>query len=139
MTIDPSVIEHLRVFPNVVGIKDSSGNRERLSALLDAYGDDPGFSVLVGSTALASFGFRNGADGFVPSAANLNPALCVRLYASAVKGDWTLMDDLQRSVDAVQSEMTGETIGRGVARLKRLMQKRGLCGPRVFLPLQEEP
>ena len=136
--IDPGVIEHLRVFPNVVGIKDSSGDRERLSNLIKAYGDDPQFSVLVGTTALASFGLQRGADGFVPSLGNLNPALCARLYASAQKGDWALMEDLQREIDAAQAEINGDTIGRSIARLKREMAKRGLCGPKVFLPLQEE-
>jgi 4-hydroxy-tetrahydrodipicolinate synthase len=77
--IDPGVIEHLRVFPNVVGIKDSSGDRERLAGLLSSYSDDPGFSVLVGTTALVSFGLQRGADGFIPSAGNLNPSLCTRM------------------------------------------------------------
>ena len=138
MAIDAGVIEHLRVFPNVVGIKNSSGDRERLHALLNAYSDDPGFAILVGATALTSFGLQRGADGFVPSLGNVNPSLCARMYASAQKGDWALMEDLQREMDAADVEITGQTIGRSIARLKRKMQDRGLCGPRVFLPLQEE-
>jgi dihydrodipicolinate synthase/N-acetylneuraminate lyase len=137
-SIDPGVVEHLRAFPNVVGIKDSSGDRERLRDLVKAYGDDAGFAVLVGTTALASFGLQRGADGFVPSLGNLNPSLCARMYASAQKGDWALMEDLQREIDAAQEEFSGETIGRSIARLKKEMAKRGLCGPRVFLPLVEE-
>lgn len=121
-----------------MGIKDSSGDRDRLGLLLSSYGDDPGFSVLVGTTALASFGLQRGADGFVPSAGNLNPALCVRMCSTAEKGDWALLEDQQREIDALQAEFAGETIGRSIARLKRLMQKRGLCGSKVFLPLQEE-
>lgn len=136
--IDPGVVEHLRVFPNVVGIKDSSGDRERLGSLLKAYGDDPLFSVLVGTTSLAGFGLERGADGFVPSLGNLNPSLCARVYAAAQKGDWALMKDLQYEMDAAQTEVNGETIGRSIARLKREMSKRGLCGPGVFLPLQQE-
>lgn len=138
MPIDMGVIEHLRAFPNVLGIKDSSGDQERLERLASYYGDDAGFAVLVGKTELANFGLRQGADGFVPSVANLNPALCVRLYASAEKGDWALMDELQRTIDSIQAEFSGETLGRTVAKLKRLMQKRGLCSARVFLPLEEE-
>ncbi len=137
-SIDPGVIEHLRAFSNVIGIKDSSGDIDRLSSLLTSYGDDPGFSVLVGATALSSYGLRHGADGIVPSGANLNPALTARLYASAEKGDWSLMDELQRDLDNLQAEIAGETIGRSIARLKRQMNKRGLCGPRVFLPIQME-
>jgi dihydrodipicolinate synthase/N-acetylneuraminate lyase len=137
MSIDQGVIEHLRVFPNVVGIKDSSGDRERLRSLLGAYVDDPGFAVLVGTTALASFGLQRGADGFIPSAGNLNPSLCARMCTLAQKGDWALMEDVQRQLDALQAEIAGETIGRGIAFLKKEMAKRGLCGPKVFLPLQQ--
>lgn len=134
--IDPSVIEHLRVFPNVVGIKDSSGDRQRLEHLLSAYGDDPLFSVLVGASALASFGFQHGADGYVPSGANVDPALCVRLYASALKGDAALMGELQQAVVNLQNEFGGDTLGQTIARLKRSMSSRGLCSPMVFPPLQ---
>jgi hypothetical protein len=49
-----------------------------------------------------------------------------------------VLEDLQREMDALQAEFLGDTIGRSIARLKRLMQQRGLCGPKVFLPLQEE-
>lgn len=138
-SIDLGVIEHLRAFPNVIGIKDSSVNHERLTALLSAYAHDDGFAVLVGATALASYGLRNGADGFIPSVANINPALCARLYASAVKGDYNLMADLQREVDALQSEFVVEdSAGHSIARLKKRMAQQGLCGPRVFSPLEQE-
>jgi dihydrodipicolinate synthase/N-acetylneuraminate lyase len=137
MTIDLGVIEHLRAFHNVIGIKDSSGDRERLQALLDAYSGDPGFSVLVGTIDLSSFGMQNGADGFVPSTANLDPALCVRLYASSRTGDSRLMKTLQAELTVLTDTFRGErTIGQSIARLKRLMSQKGLCGPAVFPPLR---
>ncbi len=139
MQIDHGVVEHLRAFPNVVGIKDSSGSIERLAALLDSYSDDPGFSVLVGATSLASYGLRNGADGMVASAGNLNPALCVRLCAAASKGDWSLMDSLQAELDELSAQYHAPGyIGRGIARLKKMMSQRGLCGSAVFRPLAAE-
>ena len=139
MSNDLGVIEHLRAFPNVVGIKDSTGDPQRLAAFLESYADDPGFSVLVGSTALSSAGLRDGADGFVPSGANLNPALCARLYAAACKGDWTLMNHLQSELNALQAEFgVPGYIGSGIARLKKLMAQRGLCSPAVFWPLHME-
>ena len=139
MHIDHGVVEHLRAFPNVVGIKDSSGDAERLMALLDSYSDDPGFSVLVGATALASLGLRRDADGMVPSEGNLNPALCVRLCAAASKGDWALMDSLQAELDALSTQFAVDGyLGRGVSRLKKLLSQRGLCTPAVFRPLVTE-
>ncbi len=137
MSLDLAVIEHLRAFSNVVGIKDSSGNRERVEALLDVYSDDPGFSVLVGTSGLYSFGLRHGADGIVPGIANLEPGLCARMYAAAVTGDWSLMGELQGELDKVaRGFLVPEYLGQTVARLKWQMSQRGLCGPTVFQPLQ---
>lgn len=139
MQIDHSVVEHLRAFPNVVGIKDSSGDTYRLMALLDAYSDDPGFSVLVGTSSLASYGLRRGADGIVPSASNINPALCVRLFSAASKGDWALMDSLQTELNALTAQYYVDGYaGRGIARLKKMLAQQGLCSPEVFRPLVTE-
>lgn len=138
MSLDLGVIEHLRAFSNVVGIKDSSNDQERVAALLETYAGDSGFSVLVGSSRLAWFGLQHGADGFVPSAANLEPGLCARLYAAARKGDAGLVESLQRDLDALTTEYVGEQdIPYGIARLKRLMNQKNLCTPRVFPPLDE--
>lgn len=137
MSIDLSVIEHLRAFNNVVGIKDSSGDPERLAGLLESYADDSRFSVLVGTTGLASYGFEHGADGFVPSIANLNPGLCARLFNAAEKGDSLLMASLQREIDALQAEVAVDGyLGNSIARLKQRMAERSLCGPFVLPPLK---
>ena len=139
MSIDPGVIEHLRAFSNLVGIIDTSGNRERLLGLLDSYADDEGFSVLVGSTAQAAHGFEYGADGFVPSAGNLNPSLCVRLYQAAQKGDSILMASLQQEINGLQAQYAADGyIGLTISRLKKRMADEGLCGPGVLPPLQEQ-
>jgi dihydrodipicolinate synthase/N-acetylneuraminate lyase len=137
MSLDLSVIEHLRAFSNVVGIKDSSGKTERVEALLDSYSDDPGFSVLVGTSGLYSYGLRHGADGIVPGGANLEPGLCARIYTSALTGDWSLMGDLQRELDRISADfLVPGYLGQTIARIKWQMSQRGLCGPTVFPPLQ---
>lgn len=137
MSLDLGVIEHLRAFSNVVGVKDSSGDRQRIEALLNAYRDDPEFSVFVGSAGLYGFGLRRGADGIVPGAANLEPNLCMRMCASARKGDWTLLNELQLELDTLSREyLVPGSLGQTIARLKYMMSRRGQCGPAVFPPLQ---
>jgi 4-hydroxy-tetrahydrodipicolinate synthase len=139
MTIDLGVIEHLRAFQNVVGIKDSSGDRPRMQALLDSYRDDPIFSVLVGASSLYSYGLRHGADGIVPGAGNIDPGLCVRMCSSARKGDWTLLNELQLELDSLTREfLVPEYMGQTIVRIKRLMSQRGLCGKTVLPPLEED-
>lgn len=137
MSLDMGVIEHLRAFQNVVGVKDSSGNPDRIKYLLDAYRDDPAFSILVGSSALFSLGLQHKADGIVPGIANLDPALCVRMYASSRKGDWTLLNELQGELNGLAHAYTvPESLGQTIAKMKWLMSQRGLCDPTVFPPLQ---
>jgi 4-hydroxy-tetrahydrodipicolinate synthase len=137
MSLDLAVIEHLRAFSNVVGIKDSSGNHERVEALLDAYSDDPGFSVLVGTSGLYSFGLRHGADGIVPGVANLEPALCARMYAASLTGDWSLMGELQAELDKLSRNfLVPNFLGQTIARIKWMMSQRSLCGATAFPPLQ---
>jgi 2-dehydro-3-deoxy-D-pentonate aldolase len=137
MTLDMGVIEHLRAFPNVVGIKDSSGDRERMMHLLETYRGDPNFSILVGAPQLASYALLEGADGIVLTPANLNPGLACRLFTAASNGDRRLAGDLQRELDELTASfMQDGNFGRGIARMKRLMSQKGLCGPGVFPPLQ---
>jgi dihydrodipicolinate synthase/N-acetylneuraminate lyase len=89
-------------------------------------------------TSLASYGLMSGADGIVPSTANLNPGLTLRLYASAQTGDAKLTEGLQQEIDALTGTyMKDGSIGHGIARLKRLMSQKGLCGPGVLPPLQQ--
>ncbi len=137
MSLDPGVIEHLRAFSNVVGIKDSSGDQARVQALLEAYRDDPNFSVLVGSSGLYGFSLRHGADGIVPGAANLEPGHCARMCASAQKGDWTLLNELQLELDNFSRDfLVPGYLGQTIARIKWMMSRRGQCSPCVFPPLQ---
>lgn len=136
--LDMAVIEHLRVFSNVVGIKDSSGSYDQLDRLLNAYASDPGFSILVGSTPLASYGLQHGADGFVPSMGNLEPGLCTRLCSASDTGDLALMAEIQARINEVtDSYGKDRTIGQAIAGLKLLLSQRGLCGKKVFPPLLE--
>jgi 4-hydroxy-tetrahydrodipicolinate synthase len=122
-----------------VGIVDASGDKERLLGLLDSYADDPGFSVLVGSTAQTAYGLERGADGFVPSAGNLNPHLCVRLYQAAQIGDSMLMSTLQQDLVALRASYAVDGyISQTLARLKKQVSATGLSGPAVLPPLYQE-
>lgn len=135
--IDLAVIEHMRAFSNVVGIKDSSGNQERIQALLDAYQEDPEFSVLIGASGLYGNSLQMGADGIVPGAANLEPEICARMMAAAQTGDWQLVNELQAQLDQTTSEfMVAGNFGQTIARMKYVMSQRGLCGAAVFPPLE---
>jgi len=93
------VIERLiRDFPGiVVGIKDSSGDWQNLSAMLDAF---PGFGIFPASESLVSRASAKGAKGCISATVNINPAVIGQLCR-----DWSAENGpaLQAQADAVRS------------------------------------
>jgi 4-hydroxy-2-oxoglutarate aldolase len=76
--VEPSTIEKLSHIPNVVGLKESSGDLRFVRAVLRRV--RPGFRVLVGSVVILNQALRAGAAGAVLSQASFAPELCVGLY-----------------------------------------------------------
>ncbi|WP_087687721.1 dihydrodipicolinate synthase family protein [Pandoraea sp. PE-S2R-1] len=93
------VIERLiRDFPStVVGIKDSSGDWQNLSAMLDAF---PGFGIFPASESLVSRASAKGAKGCISATVNINPAIIGQLCR-----EWSGDNGpaLQAQADAVRS------------------------------------
>jgi 4-hydroxy-tetrahydrodipicolinate synthase len=122
--------------PRVIGIKDSENNAERLGHLLRELGGQEAFSVFVGTGPLMAKGLLEGADGIVPSAANLAPALCRQLFDRAVAGDAVRAEQLHvQFMELSGVFQRGRTLGQSLAALKGAMTWLGLCGPDVFPPL----
>jgi 4-hydroxy-2-oxoglutarate aldolase len=76
--LEPSTIGTLSHIPNVVGLKESSGDIQFVRAVLRRA--RAGFRVLVGSVVILNQALRAGAVGAVLSQANFAPELCVGLY-----------------------------------------------------------
>lgn len=130
------MIDRLRHHPNIVAMKDSSGDIERISALLDLLGGS--FPVLLGNSTLYARGLRRGAAGIVPSGAHLIADLYQAMMDAAKHSDWDRVDRLQQQTAAnCEIYLAGRTIGQGLAALKSLLAKQGLCGPTMLPPLQD--
>ena len=98
LVFEPETIRAAADFPNVVGIKDSSGNMmyfRRLQALLR---DHPDFSVLMGPEELLAEAVLLGGHGGVSGGANLLPALYVELYNAAHAKDLPRVEELHEKV-----------------------------------------
>jgi 4-hydroxy-2-oxoglutarate aldolase len=76
--LEPSTLGKLSQIPNVVGLKESSGDIRFVRAILRRV--RPGFLVLVGSAVILSEALRAGAVGAVLAQADFAPELCVGLY-----------------------------------------------------------
>lgn len=129
-------IDRLREHPNIVAVKDSAGDKQRLTELLHRTGGRGGFPVLVGSSVNASHGLRHGAVGLVPSGAHLVPREYQQLFEAGMKQDWIEVERLQHLTDTVCAQyLKGRSLGQGLAALKAILEQRGLCSRTMAAPL----
>jgi 4-hydroxy-tetrahydrodipicolinate synthase len=131
-------VVRLMEHPNIAALKDSSGDRPRLTELLKQTGGRDGFPILLGSSPCYSHGLRCGAVGLVPSGAHLVPEKYQAMYEAAISDRWDDVERLQRETDEVCSRyLKGLSMGQGLAVLKALLEARGVCGRTMLPPLRE--
>jgi dihydrodipicolinate synthase/N-acetylneuraminate lyase len=96
------------------------------------------FSYLLGWAARSAVALQNGADGIVPSTANIDPGLYFHLYAFVQKGDMEHANQMQELSDGLGNVyQAGRTLGESIAALKVLLAHQKICQPYVMQPLQK--
>jgi 4-hydroxy-tetrahydrodipicolinate synthase len=132
------VVDRLRKHPKIVAIKDSANDSARLKELLQRCGGRDGWPVLIGTSLHMKMGFENGAVGIVPSGGHIVPEMYQGMFEAAQKSDWPTVERLQRESDvAVQRYLKGNSLGQGLAVLKAMLEKKGLCGRTMLPPLRD--
>jgi dihydrodipicolinate synthase/N-acetylneuraminate lyase len=132
------VVDRLRGHGNIVAIKDSANDGARLTELLTRTGGRDGFPVLLGSSAQFAHGLKAGGVGIVPSGAHVVGPQYRGMFDAAMGDDWAEVERLQRETDAaVAPYLKGRSLGQGLAMLKAMLERRGLCGRTMLPPLRE--
>jgi len=132
------VVDRLRKHHNIVAIKDSANDRQRIAELLNRMGGRGGFPVLLGCSPLFTHGLKLGAVGLVPSGAHLVPHLYQAMYTAAMQQAWEQVERLQNETDAACAQyLKGRSLGESLAVLKTLLEQRGLCGRTMLPPLRD--
>lgn len=129
------LIDQLSHHPNIVGLKDSERNEERLLTALKMWSDRKDFSHLLGWAAKSAVSLLNGGDGLVPSSANLTPGVYSDMLKAVAVRDTEKVDRLQKMSDEIGNSYQGGPLGSTLGALKALMQKEGLCQPYMMPPL----
>lgn len=129
--LEAEAIGILARHPNIIGIKDSSGNVVKMGMIRDIAG--PGFQVLAGSAGFLLPALSMGAIGGVCALANIAPAQCIAIHQLYLEGKRQQARDLQVSMVPVNAAVTSRW---GVPALKAAMDILGLYGGPVRLPLQ---
>jgi 4-hydroxy-tetrahydrodipicolinate synthase len=85
INLSADLVARLAEHPNIVGIKDSSGDLSLTLAYLQHTED--AFSVLVGRDTLIYGALLHGAKGSITATANVVPSLVVEIYEAFMAGD----------------------------------------------------
>ena len=134
--IEVKTVLELSKHPNIVGLKDSSGNIGYFNACLHALKDRPDFSVLIGPEEAMGEAVLMGASGGVAGGANIFPRLFADLYAAATAMDVPRVRALQDRVMLASSLLYGighhdSSFVKGVKCALSLM---GICSDALAEP-----
>jgi 4-hydroxy-tetrahydrodipicolinate synthase len=139
MSIPVKVINRLSFKKNIVGIKDSENDLDRLRKSLELWGGRLDFKHFVGVNTLMKKGLELGANGIVPSTANIRPALYTKLIELTAAGQYEEAEIIQLKTNEItKCYQSGNTLGESLAMLKGLMSELDLCQPWMLAPLSTQ-
>ena len=136
ITLETPEILALAAHPNIVGIKDSSGNIRRVVEIVA--GAPPDFQVLTGGAAVIYPALTVGARGAILALAAALPEKCAEVFLLFQSGRHEQAKALQLELAVASKRIVSE---QGIAGVKYAMDLRGYYGglPRLpLLPLTEE-
>lgn len=136
ITLETPEIVALTAHPNIAGIKDSSGNIQRVVEIVA--GAPASFQVLTGGAAVIYPALAVGARGAVLALAAALPEKCAELYELFARGQHDQARQLQLLLAQASKRIVSEC---GIPGVKYAMDLRGFQGglPRLpLLPLTEE-
>ena len=129
-TFAADTVAKLAQHPNIIGIKDSSGDFFGMQRFLDVTaGED--FAVLSGNPALGLSAYELGAKGGIYAGCSLFPRQCTAVYEAFCRGDRDAAIALQKKVSLIP--MMG-SFGPNAAVVKFGLSKLGICDPTVAAP-----
>jgi 4-hydroxy-tetrahydrodipicolinate synthase len=94
-------LKYLTAIPNIIGVKDSSGDMTYFKQLLELKAIRQDWSILIGPEELLAEAVLYGADGGVTGGANLFPQLYIELYEAAQRNDLLSIRPLQDAVKRI--------------------------------------
>jgi len=125
------VVEDLADIPNIVGLKDSSGNLTYTMEILEYAGDR--INVLVGHDEVVLNALAGGASGMILASAQVFPEMWQAILKAVQQGDLETARCLQRRVQKLSRIFC--RYGGGVA-VKQALQMMGINAGRPRSPLK---
>jgi len=126
-----SLVAELARHENVIGIKDSSGDRDSLTEYLAAQGAE--FTAVTGSGQLWGTALQIGAKAGILAVSLFAPSLTTAVYDAVMRKDTATAEALQARLTPLAKVIVGEL---GPAGVKAAMDFVGLKGGQPRSPLQ---
>ncbi len=135
ISISIEVIEKLSQHSNIIGLKDSERDVERIRYFSEKWENSEDFVFLTGWAACSAWALEVGAAGIVPSTANLTPKLYKDLFDLSQKGEFEASQELQKLTDSISLLYQKDRIlSESLSALKALLSLKGLCTLEVAMP-----
>ncbi len=131
INLDPEWVAKLSEHPNIIGVKDSSGNIAQLSEIINL--SQKGFDVFVGSAPVFFPALCVGAVGGILAVANVLPQECVQIQNLFNRGR---IEEARKSQSRLTPLASAVTVKYGIGGLKMAMDLTGYFGGEPRLPLK---
>ena len=131
----PETISELADHPNIIGLKESSGDLESLRQLFTELGEKE-FSVMLGAPPLLTEGLTLGATGGIFAVASLAPRACCEALRAFKWGELERAENIKSRIATLAKAVAAP----GVGWLKAAQDMCGMYGflPRSPLPAPDE-
>ncbi|MEP1353368.1 MAG: 4-hydroxy-tetrahydrodipicolinate synthase [Tateyamaria sp.] len=128
--MSPATMGQLAKLPNIVGVKDATGDLARVCDQRMSCGPD--FIQLSGEDATAHGFNAQGGVGCITVTGNVAPNLLSRMQEACLAGDYATALEIQDKVMPLHKAVFTEP---GLCGVKYAMSRLGLCSDEVRLPL----
>jgi 4-hydroxy-2-oxoglutarate aldolase len=128
--IEADLVARLAEHPNIIGIKESSGNVQRVGEIIAAAPEK--FQVVVGSADTLYASLTLGAVGGVLALADCLPELCIELHRAVAADQTANARELHKRILPASNKIVRKL---GIPAVKHAMDHRGYYGGPVRGPL----
>lgn len=128
--VDPATLARLATLPNIVGVKEASGNMTQMAEICQLVPAD--FLVLSGDDAVTIPLMALGGRGIISVASNEAPAEMVQMVEAAERGDFATAREWHRRLLAL---MQVNFVESSPGPVKFAMAAMGLCEDSYRLPM----
>jgi len=128
--LEASLVAELAKHENIIGMKDSSGNRDLWTGYMQS--ESPAFAVLTGNAQMFHHAMATGGTGGILAGALFAPAIALDIFDAVRRGDESAATAAQARFTPMGAKIVAEL---GVPGVKAALDRVGLVGGPVRLPL----